>query len=186
MIKSHITYVDFNSRDEELHLIQRKAPSPDEYESVLAIPNRNGVLDFSHLDGERKFKNRDITYEFTLFNTPYNQRSALETRYKRKLMIPFNQPLRETQNIGYFWLGKCKSVIVDDGQKFNTLDVKIVFNVYPFLYQELDYFNDIWNDFNFEHGASNYTAYEIDGEHEIILYNSGDNKARPIIQLERL
>lgn len=185
-IYEHITFVEFNSREEELFLIDREAPSPDEYEAILSVPNRHGVLDFSHLDGERKFKNRKIKYVFELFNTPYEHRKMIEINLKRKLMLGYNQKLRDTHDQGFFWFGKCTSVKVDDGQEFNTLVATIEFNVYPFMYREFDRFNDVWNEFYFETDYANYTAYEVDGEKEIILFNTGDTKAQPIIQLERL
>lgn len=185
-IIEHITFVNFNSRREELYLVERDAPSPNEYEAILSVPNRHGVLDFSHLDGERKFKNRKIKYEFMLFNTPYSYRKAVELRLKRQLMLGYNQKLRDTHDRGFFWLGKFTSVKVVDGQEFDTLTVTMEFDAYPFLYREVDRFNDVWNEFYFETDYANYTAYEVDGEKEIILFNAGDTKARPIIQLERL
>ena len=185
-IYEHITFVEFNSRNENLFLMEREAPSPEEYEAVLSVPNRHGVLDFSHLDGERKFKNRKIKYEFKMFNTPYSQRKATEIRLKRKLMLGYSQKLRDTHDQGFFWLGKCSNVKVEDGEEFNSLTVKIEFNVYPFMYREFDRFNDVWNEFYFETDFANFTAYEVDGEKEIILWNAGDTKVRPIIQLERL
>ena len=83
-INEYIQFMEFNSKNEKLYLIERNAPTPEEKEILKDIPFKQGVLDFSALLGSRVFKNREIEYVFMLFNTPYNQRKIVERNIKQK------------------------------------------------------------------------------------------------------
>lgn len=182
-IKEFIQFMNFNSKNEKLYLVERNAPTPDEKEIIKDLPYSQGVLDFSALLGERVFKNRDITYKFRLFNTPYSERKFVERRIKQRLMLHTNQKLFETHNVNYYWVGKCKSVEVENDYKFNGLLVTIVFNCYPFLIggknQFDDYFNDLYDNPN--EVIANYTKYIVKDKLKFPLYNSGSVSVKPTI-----
>ena len=183
-ITEGILFGGFNSIERGMYLIERDAPSPDSYESIIEVPERHGVLDFSMISGERKFQNRTLTYEFRLFKTAYANRKTAEQEIKREIMPLGNQAIYDTHDTGYFWLGKARRVEVQDDERFKQLIVTIEFSVYPYLYHRKLWFDDVWDTFVFESDIGQYTAYQVDGELEIELINIGDTSVSPIIQVE--
>lgn len=180
-INEYIQFMNFNSKNEKLYLIERNAPTPDEKEILKDIPFKQGVLDFSALLGSRVFKNREIEYVFMLFNTPYNQRKIVERNIKQKLMVHSKNKLFDTHDSNYYWLGKCKSVEVDNGEQFNQLKVTVTFDCYPYMISHTDYFDDYWDTFEFDEDVANYTKYVVNGSLEFPLFNAGSVAVKPEI-----
>lgn len=180
-INEYIQFMNFNSKNEKLYLIERNAPTPDEKEILKDIPFKQGVLDFSALLGSRVFKNREIEYVFMLFNTPYNQRKIVERNIKQKLMVHPRNKLYDTHDANYYWLGKCKSVEVENGEQFNQLKVTITFDCYPYMFSHTDYFDDYWDTFEFDEDVANYTKYIVKGSLDFPLFNAGSVAVRPEI-----
>ncbi|WP_308526152.1 hypothetical protein [uncultured Streptococcus sp.] len=180
-INEYIQFMNFNSKNEKLYLIERNAPTPDEKEILKDIPFKQGVLDFSALLGSRVFKNREIEYVFMLFNTPYNQRKIVERNIKQKLMVHSKNKLFDTHDGNYYWLGKCKSVEVENGEQFNQLKVTVTFDCYPYMISHTDYFDDYWDTFEFDEDVANYTKYVVKGSLEFPLFNAGSVAVKPEI-----
>ena len=183
-INEYIQFMNFNSKNEKLYLIERNAPTPDEKEILKDIPFKQGVLDFSALLGSRVFKNREIEYVFMLFNTPYNQRKILERNIKQKLMVHPRNKLFDTHDGNYYWLGKCKSVEVDNGEQFNQLKVTIAFDCYPYMFSNTNYFDDYWDTFEFDEDVANYTKYVVNGSLDFPLFNAGSVAVKPEITVD--
>lgn len=180
-INEYIQFMSFNSKNEKLYLIERNAPTPDEKEIIKDIPFKQGVLDFSALLGSRVFKNREIEYVFMLFNTPYSQRKIVERNIKQKLMVHPRNKLYDTHDANYYWLGKCKSVEVENGEQFNQLKVTITFDCYPYMFSHTNYFDDFWDTFEFDEDVANYTKYVVNGSLEFPLFNAGSVAVKPEI-----
>lgn len=180
-INEYIQFMNFNSKNEKLYLIERNAPTPEEKEILKDIPFKQGVLDFSALLGSRVFKNREIEYVFMLFNTTYNQRKIVERNIKQKLMIHSRNKLFDTHDGNYYWLGKCKSVEVENGEQFNQLKVTVTFDCYPYMISHTDYFDDYWDTFEFDEDVANYTKYVVNGSLEFPLFNAGSVAVKPEI-----
>ena len=180
-INEYIQFMKFNSKNEKLYLIERNAPTPDEKEILKDIPFKQGVLDFSALLGGRVFKNREIEYVFMLFNTPYNQRKIVERNIKQKLMVHSKNKLFDTHDASYYWLGKCKAVEVENGERFNQLKVTITFDCYPYMFSNANYFDDYWDTFSFDEDVANYTKYIVKGSLDFPLINAGSVAVKPEI-----
>lgn len=180
-VNEYIQFMNFNSKSEKLYLIERNAPTPDEKEILKNLPFKQGVLDFSALLGSRVFENRKIEYVFMLFNTPYSQRKIVERNIKQKLMVHSRNKLFDTHDANYYWLGKCKSVEVENGERFNQLKVTITFDCYPYMISHTDYFDDYWDTFEFDEDVANYTKYVVDGSLEFPLFNAGSVAVKPEI-----
>lgn len=183
-INEYIQFMNFNSKNEKLYLIERNAPTPDEKEILKDIPFKQGVLDFSALLGSRVFKNREIEYVFMLFNTPYNQRKIVERNIKQKLMVHSKNKLFDTHDSNYYWLGKCKSVEVENGERFNQLKVTITFDCYPYMISHTNYFDDCWDTFEFDEDVANYTKYVVNSSLEFPLFNAGSVAVKPKITVD--
>lgn len=180
-INEYIQFMNFNSKNEKLYLIERNAPTPEEKEILKDIPFKQGVLDFSALLGSRVFKNREIEYVFMLFNTPYNQRKIVERNIKQKLMVHPRNKLYDTHDANYYWLGKCKSVEVENGERFNQLKVTVTFDCYPYMFSHTNYFDDYWDTFEFDEDVANYTKYIVKGSLVFPLFNAGSVAVKPEI-----
>lgn len=183
-INEYIQFMGFNSKNEKLYLIERNAPTPDEKEILKDIPFKQGILDFSALLGSRVFKNREIEYVFMLFNTPYNQRKIVERNIKQKLMVHSKNKLFDTHDSNYYWLGKCKSVEVENGEQFNQLKVTITFDCYPYMISHTNYFDDYWDTFEFDEDVANYTKYVVNGSLEFPLFNAGSVAVKPKVTVD--
>lgn len=179
-----VQFNQFNSLNQNLILVRRDAPTPEEKKIVEDIPYSQGEIDFSMLLGERVFRNRPLTYEFISKKMSYGQRKVLENRIKRLNMMGDIGEIYDTHDAGYYWRGKCEYIEVIDDAEFNRLSVIIEFNVYPFLIDTKHYFDDVWDDFDFDADVANWTKYEVDGVRTITLYNSGDTTVRPNIIVE--
>lgn len=179
-----VQFNQFNSLNQNLILVRRDAPTPEEKKIVEDIPYSQGEIDFSMLLGERVFRNRPLTYEFISKKMSYGQRKVLENRIKRLNMMGDIGEIYDTHDAGYYWRGKCEYIEVIDDAEFNRLSVIIEFNVYPFLIDTKHYFDDVWDDFDFDVDVANWTKYEVDGVRTITLYNSGDTTVRPNIIVE--
>lgn len=183
-ITEYIQFMGFNSKNENLYLIERNAPTPDEKEILKNLPFKQGVLDFSALLGGRVFENREIEYVFKLFNTPYRKRKVVERNIKQKLMLHSRNKLYDTHDANYHWLGKCKSVEVENDERFNQLTVTIVFDCYPYMISNTTFFDDMWDEFEFDDDIANYTKYNVQGSLVFPLYNAGSVSVRPKITVD--
>ena len=183
-INEYIQFMSFNSKNEKLYLIERNAPTPDEKEILKDIPFKQGILDFSALLGNRVFKNREIEYVFMLFDTPYEQRKIVERKIKQKLMVHSKNKLFDTHDSNYYWLGKCKSVEVENVEKFNHLKVTITFDCYPYMISRTNYFDDFWDTFSFDDDVANYTKYIVNSSLDFTLLNAGSVPVKPKITVD--
>lgn len=179
-----IQFNNFDSEKHGLYLLQRDAPTPTEKSVVENIPFAQGLQDYSLIMGERIFNNREIEYEFRAFNERYPNRKILEHKIKQETMMVGTTKLFDSHDLGFYWLGKCKSVTVDDDEGFKWLTVRLVFDVYPFMFAENDFLEDLWDPLQFDHHAIAFNNYRVDGEEIITLYNWGDRKVYPIVEVE--
>lgn len=174
----------FDSEVFKLRLIEREAPTPSEKEITEDIPFDQGQQDYSMILGERVFDNRELKYEFTAFKVDYPERKALEQKIKRAAMMSGFTELFDSHDEGFYWLAKCKDVKVEDDEEYNKLTVNLTFIGRPFMYAENDFLEDNWDNLNFSHHAINFNQYSVDGELTIKLYNWGDRKVFPIVEVE--
>lgn len=173
-ISEGFKFGDFDSTEHDLFLISRDAPSPDSKDITESVPYMQGVYDFSTLsNGERYFDNRTITYEMMLFNQEYSDRKVLESDIKRQLVPLDIQPLYDTHDRSFHWLGKVDSISFDDDAKMRTLKVTIAFNVYPFAIANDSEGSDIWDDVYFPNWIFQDTKFTVNGTQVIKLYNIG-------------
>lgn len=178
-LTDYIQFMEFNSKKENLLLLDRDAPTPSEKEIIKDLPYKQGVLDFSMLLGDRVFNNRDITYNFLLLETSEKDIYFFETKLKQKLMRYGQQKIHDSHDPYYYWYGKCKSVKAERNATYNRLQVTIVFDCYPYMFSNTNYFDDSWEHFDLKNDVANYTKYEIKGSLDFPLYNSGSVSTRP-------
>lgn len=180
-IKEFISFGNFDTKSRGWYLESRDAPSPQEKEVIENLLFSQGILDFSMMGNERFFDNRIITYDFKLPNKGYNDRKSAEREIKNQLMRIGASKLIDTHDKHFHWFGKFKSVKVKDDPIKKSLIATLEFDCYPFLIADSNYFDDIWDDFSFEYGVSNWTRWKLEGETKVPVFNPGDSTIIPEI-----
>ena len=146
-------YLEFNgktTKEFDMFLIERDAPTPEEMEQHVTVPYRQGYIDFSSRNGERIYNGRTLTYVFQIFGVTYEQRKAKEFLITNWLMNSGESKLIDSHDIQYYYHAKCKSVTVEDDERLQTLILTITFVAQPFKISELYDGHDIWDEFDFE------------------------------------
>lgn len=179
--EENIRFGEFYSPNFDLYLTDRDAPVPDEKEILIDVPFLQGEHDFSNLMGERVFKNRKNTYTFKAFKKSYDERKILENKLKDVLMSQNYSQIFDTHDADGFWWGKCSDVRVTDDAEYSKLQVIIEFTCYPFFYHRLNYFDDVWDNFNFDYDVSCYSAYNVTNSQKIIYINNGSTSTSPVV-----
>lgn len=184
VIQNGIAFADFDSRTEGFYLNTRDAPSPGEKANTESVAYMHGVYDFSTLDDERFFENRDLTFEFTLPSKDYPDRSRAENELKRRLMPLPIQSITDTHLPPWrHWRGKVKSISVTDDTDKRALTATIVFDAYPFAIAETAEGDQTWNNIYFPEDVFQEVDFDVvDGtDQKIVLINPGDSRLSPTI-----
>lgn len=180
-----IAFGDWDSRERGWFLLERSAPTPSEQEVVESVPFRQGVFDFSEYNGDRYFKNREITYTFLYLRDDYEDRKLVEHEIKRMLMPQTITNLFDTHDRFYHWKGKVKSISVTDDTEFGTLKAEVVFDCYPFAIRNWDEFGDIWDDVYFPHWVFMHKRITVDSDTNKghLIINIGSKAMKVTIKL---
>lgn len=160
-ITEGFSFAGFNTVEEKMWLANRSAPTPEEKSIIDSGPFTQGVYDFSMMLGERVFNNRPLTFEFHLLEREYGYRKIDEAYFKNALMKSGIQPIYDTHDPGYYYLGKCVSVDVEDDHVYGRLVITIEFDCYPFMIALQEEGNDDWDSFDFELDYSQENSYYI-------------------------
>ena len=164
-IKEGFVFNGFDTREYDMHLIERSAPTPQDKEIIESVPFAHGVYDFSNILGERIFDNRPISYTFQIYEHDYDRRKHEQTVLENKLLGTHITRLEDTYDSNYYYLGKCVSVNTTDDHVYNRLIVVVEFDCYPFKISKLPEGHDIWDEFNFELDVAQPVSYKMDGEY---------------------
>lgn len=181
-VKEGITFNNFDTRENDMYLIDRSAPTPAEKEIIENVPFAHGVYDFSNILGERIFSNRTISYTFHIHEHDYDRRKHEQTVLENKLLGTHITRLEDSYDEDYYYLGKCVSVNTTDDHVYNRLIVVIDFDCYPFKISKLPEGHDIWDEFNFELDIAQIPVFEVNGSREVTLYNAGASSVVPTIK----
>lgn len=169
---------NYDTRSNGWWLTERTAPTPEEQEIAESVPYRQGSYDFSMIDNERFFNNREITYKLLYVGEKYHNRKGFEQELKRQLMPHNWDKLVDTHEPTYYWRAKCKSVEVDDNSDNETLEASIVFNAYPYAYTNHNEGADYWDDVFFPHWIWQQVKFSVNGSQDVNIKNIG---SRPVL-----
>lgn len=169
-----------HTKERNMWLIERSAPTPSEKEIKENVPFMQGSYDFSMILGGRVYDNRPLSYVFEIINQDYHNRKHVQTSLENWLMRSGYEPLYDDHAKGYYYIAKCTSVEVSDSS--GGLSVAVEFDAYPFKISELHEGNDIWDTFNFLLDVAQTTKFDVNGSEKIVLYNVGLNNLNPTIK----
>lgn len=179
MPKEGISRDGRHTRDYNMWLVSRSAPTPPEKEIIDSVPYMQGHYDFSDVMGERIYNNRTLSYVFEIKNRHYTSRKNVQTSLENWLMRSGIAPLYDDHAEGYYYMAKCTYINTEDAT--GGLRVTVDFDGYPFKISEAEEGHDIWDIFNFELDVSILNEYQINGSTEVDLYNVGSNSRAPKI-----
>lgn len=179
-IKEGFTRNGIHTREYNMWLVERTAPTPAEKRIMENLPFVQGSYDFSMILGGKVYENRPLTYRFEILNRDYQNRKVIQTSLENWLMKGGYEPLYDDHAPGYYYLAKCTGVYTTDTS--DGLTITIEFDAYPFKISVLPEGHDIWDEFNFELDVAQNTKFEVDGEIDIILYNVGASHLTPTIK----
>lgn len=131
-IKHYIKFGEFDSKELDLHLSSRNAPTPQEKQIAVNIPFRHGSVDLSALGGKRIYENREITYTFYKFNIEQDKVNQLQTKIENALMAPSKDELHDNFDPDFHYVGKCINIETEDEYQQKILKFTITFELYPF------------------------------------------------------
>lgn len=166
-----------HTRDYQMWLVDRQAPTPPEKQIIDSIPFMQGNYDFSDILGERIYENRTISYVFEIKNRHYTNRKTVQTSLENWLMKSGMAPLYDDHAKGYYYMAKCVYINTEDAT--GGLRVTIDFDGYPFKISVLEEGHDIWDVFNFELDVAVINEFNINGIENIDMYNVGSNSRAP-------
>ena len=111
-LEEHLSFSGRTTKDFDMYLIERDAPTPEEFEQHISVPYRQGYIDFSHRNGERVYNGRTLTYVFQIFGATKNERKVKEFNITNWLMNSGETQLVDSHDFDYYYNAKCKSVNV--------------------------------------------------------------------------
>lgn len=161
ILEEHLQFNGKTTKEFDMYLIERDAPTPEEVEQHVFVPYRQGYIDFSSRNGERIYNGRTLTYVFQIFGVTYEQRKAKEFLITNWLMNSPESKLIDSHDIQYYYHAKCKSVTVEDDERLQTLILTITFIAQPFKISELYDGHDIWDEFDFELDYAQDTSVQL-------------------------
>lgn len=180
-IKEGFTFFDAHTKEYNMSLKERLAPTPGENTITEEVPFMQGSYDFSMILGERIFKNRTLSYRFEVEERSYRHRKVDEIVLKNWLMKKGWGRLYDDHDGGYYYWAKCTSVTVEDDHVFGRLSISISFEAYPFMVADLEEGHDIWDEFNFELDYIQPNEFVVSGSLNIVLMNVGSAGVVPTI-----
>ena len=149
-LEEHLSFNGRTTKEFDMYLIERDAPTPEEFEQHITVPYRQGYIDFSHRNGERVYHGRTLTYVFQIFSVSKEERKIREFNITNWLMNSGETQLVDSHDFDYYYNAKCKSVNVEDDEMNQTMIFTIVFIAQPFKISKRYEGHDIWDDINFE------------------------------------
>ena len=170
-----------NSDDLGLAITTRTLPSPEEQSITDSIPYKQGIADFSAIDGERFFNNREITYT-ALYKGNAQNRLRVEMLLKKAIMASDYAPLKDNFDPkNTYWKAKCSSISTSYNEGELYISVEIVFSAYPYLIWSVSEGDGVWDTFNFDYDVSQQTSFDVDGADVVCLINNGSDSLYPKI-----
>ncbi len=167
------TFFDEHTKEYNMKLKERLAPTPEENTITEEVPFMQGSYDFSMILGERIYKNRTLSYRFEVVERGYQHRKVDEIVLKNWLMKNGWGKLYDDHDDGYYYWAKCTSVTVEDDHTYGRLLISISFEAYPFMRAIFEEGHDIWDEFYFELDYFQPNEFAINGLTTIKVKNVG-------------
>lgn len=120
------------SLDFDASVSKRKIEFPQKKEIKETIPYSNITYDFSRIEGEQFYEERELEYELEIVaNTP-EQLEAKKQNLCSWLSDVFQKRMQDPFIGGYHFVVTTKEIEVDDEENQEKTTVRVIFNAYPY------------------------------------------------------
>lgn len=128
------------------------------------IPFKNGSYDFSAINGEVTYEERDITYTFDIIGINMEDVEKQKRELLEWLMSVQDSDIHDPYIVGYHFHGSYDSF--SWSENWEQCELSVTFKVYPYLISD----SSIRKSFNL-----------ISGDNDIKIFNGGSHKIVPTI-----
>lgn len=176
-LEKGITFNGEHSYDEHrMILTNRTIGLPNKNKILETVPFSNIEYDFSEIFGAQTYEQRELTYEFILFNhrkVPDLERFRISC-INWLMTVNKQAVLKDDEIENYYFLGEVRTAPeCTFNIKTDVYEVSVTFTCYPFKIGELAEGNDLWDPFNFDTDVFQDTVFTIAGSKSIKLINNG-------------
>lgn len=152
------SYEDFG-----LVVAERTISLPQPNSITESVPYQNGEYDFSDINGEVTYKNRDIKYSFSIAELTTEEMEKKKRNFSTWIKSIVNTKIYDDYDPEYYFYGSLKSFSWKED--FGPGTIEVVFSVYPYKYSI----------------EKTTIALEVDGELETILNTDSAHQVIPKI-----
>lgn len=152
------SFIDFG-----LEIGERNISLPSPKRITEKVPYQNGEYDFSDLNGEVTYENRDAKYSFSIAELTTEEMETKKRKFTTWLKSATNVEILDDYDPGYYFVGSLKSYSWKED--FGSATIEVVFSVYPYKYSI----------------ESTFVSYEVNGELEIDLNTESAHQIIPKI-----
>lgn len=158
---------------------------PEKEKIIVKVPFNNKEYDFSQIYGSQPYTSRELTYPFNVFTQGRLTKESMNNKKTQVLNWLMNsngkQKLLDDSFPGYYFLAEVEGGTSFE-ENYNTGILTVTFKAYPFMVAELPEGNNLWETFNLKLDVLQDVEFEIDGQKEVTLINTGTPDVFPTIQ----
>lgn len=147
----------------------------------------NKEFDFSLLYGSQTYSTRELKYSFNLFSEGNKSNKHMNNTRTQLINWLMNsngkQRLYDDAFPGYYFLAEVEDR-ADFDDNYNRGVLSVTFKAYPFMIAELPEGNNLWDTFNLKLDVLQDVKFDIDGQQDITLINTGTPDVFPTIEAD--
>lgn len=127
MIGAKASYDDF-----EASVAKREIKAPKKKTIKQSVPFSNVVYDFSAINGEVYWEERELVYTFELTAPTPEELEDLKTAFVRWVMHVQDEELRDPHIFGYHFRATYDDMEVEDDEGMDKTTLTVTFKAYPY------------------------------------------------------
>lgn len=121
------SYDDFGASVKE-----RETPPPKKKTIKETLPFSNATYDFSSINGETYWEERELSYVFEIIATTPEELEEKKTAFANWVMNVANEEIHDPYIDGYHFLGTFDSMDYDDEDSADKSTITVNFTAYPY------------------------------------------------------
>lgn len=166
--------IDFNDKnsfdDFDLVIINKELSPPPKLKIKQSVPFMQGSYDFSLINGEQTYEERELIYNFHLEETSKEMLNIKKIQLLDWLMNTNGKlKLFDESIVGYYFIAECEEVKFNEKDFHSILATK--FSAYPFKISESDEGDPYWDPINFLTDTMQRLQYTVINSLQINIIN---------------
>ena len=111
---------------------ERETPPPKKKTIKETLPFSNATYDFSSINGETYWEERELSYVFEIIATTPEELEEKKTAFANWVMNVANEEIHDPYIDGYHFLGTFDSMDYDDEESADKSTITVNFTAYPY------------------------------------------------------